>query len=88
MLRVCVWVSVCVVQVFYFGLVMHRSESLYKDANTFNPDRWGPGGCRATAPNFISFHGGPRTCLGQDMAYVGTSHVLCVRLYCPSRVAD
>ena len=58
-------------QVFYMALVMHRHPDLYENPNTFNPDRWQPGGCKPAPPTFMSFHGGPRMCLGQDMAYVG-----------------
>ena len=72
-------VVVVVVQVIYLSLALHRRDDVYKNALQFNPDRWNND--VAKPPRFMSFHGGPRICLGQDMAYLGTgSGCVAVRL--------
>lgn len=54
--------------VVYSAYVLHRSrDDLYPEPTKFIPDRF-------SAPpkpyTFMSFHGGPRQCLGMEMAYV------------------
>lgn len=63
------------------------------DAKKFNPDRWfnADGSLRNESQyKWISFHGGPRTCLGQNLATLEAlvTMILLVRKYKFSLVAD
>ncbi|XP_078439798.1 cytochrome P450 CYP72A616-like [Wolffia australiana] len=52
-------------------LVQHDPDYWGKDANEFNPERFGDGISKATAkggPALFSFGGGPRICVGQGFA--------------------
>ncbi|KAG8882381.1 hypothetical protein FRB98_003734 [Tulasnella sp. 332] len=59
---------------------MHRRKDLWgEDAEEFNPERWmgdrAPNDCSKDC-QFMPFHGGPRICLGMDLAYNESSFVL------------
>ncbi|KAM7529950.1 hypothetical protein LguiB_033360 [Lonicera macranthoides] len=59
--------------VMYHAYAMGRMENIWgKDWSEFRPDRWiGDGGFEPENPfRFPVFHGGPRMCLGKDMAYI------------------
>jgi len=56
------------VEVAWSAYVMGRSDKVWKDPETFNPDRWLDKSWSRDA--FISFHGGPQTCLGRAFAYM------------------
>ncbi|KAJ5938395.1 Cytochrome P450 E-class CYP52 [Penicillium verhagenii] len=48
---------------------MHRLRSLYgKDANEFRPERWLDQELKDIGWGFMPFHGGPRICLGKELA--------------------
>jgi len=51
----------------YSSYAMHRLPEYFKDPLTFNPDRWVTDTIKPFS--FVPFHGGPRICLGQNMAY-------------------
>eukprot|EP01104_Vermistella_antarctica_P019335 TRINITY_DN7534_c0_g1_i1.p1 TRINITY_DN7534_c0_g1~~TRINITY_DN7534_c0_g1_i1.p1 ORF type:complete len:565 (-),score=91.39 TRINITY_DN7534_c0_g1_i1:30-1577(-) len=53
--------------VLYSAYAVHRNPKLWPNPDKFDPDRF------ATPPepfSFVAFHGGPRVCLGQEMAYI------------------
>jgi cytochrome P450 len=59
--------------VTYHTYAMGRMESIWgKNCREFLPERWMENGvCRQESPfRFPVFHGGPRFCLGKDMAYI------------------
>ncbi|GMN53261.1 hypothetical protein TIFTF001_022405 [Ficus carica] len=59
--------------VMYNSYAMGRMEGIWgKDCAEYRPERWLEGGvCRQESPfRFPVFHGGPRLCLGRDMAYI------------------
>lgn len=59
--------------VMYNSYAMGRMEGIWgKDCQAYCPERWLEGGvCRQESPfRFPVFHGGPRMCLGKDMAYI------------------
>ena len=76
----CVSVCLCVRQVYFLTYLLQRQASIYPEPERFNPDRWARGGASATPPTFLSFHGGPRICLGMDMAIVEATVALWVVL--------
>ena len=53
--------------VAYSAFTTHRQEYNFVDAEKFNPDRFDS---QIIPFSFVPFHGGPRVCLGQDMAYI------------------
>jgi len=53
--------------VAYSAWTTHRQEYNFADAGKFNPDRFDS---HVIPFSFVPFHGGPRVCLGQDMAYI------------------
>jgi len=53
--------------VAYSAWTTHRQEYNFVDADKFNPDRFDS---HVVPFSFVPFHGGPRVCLGQDMAYI------------------
>ncbi|KAI9892293.1 MAG: hypothetical protein M1814_001492 [Vezdaea aestivalis] len=64
---------------------MHRRKDLYgPDADIFRPSRWDPeteSGLRLKhiGMGYLPFHGGPRVCLGQEVALLQASYIV-VRL--------
>ncbi|GFP82297.1 cytochrome p450 704c1 [Phtheirospermum japonicum] len=58
--------------VYYMAYAMGRMTHVWgDDAEEFKPERWINNGIfQSESPfKFVSFHGGPRTCLGKDFAY-------------------
>ena len=56
--------------------VSNRLPHVYKDPDTYNPDRFAPGNeedVRAGQFSFISFGGGRHGCLGESFAYMQVS---------------
>ena len=64
--------------VLYSAYVMHRLPELWPEPMRFNPDRF----IDETPKSFtyMPFHGGPRLCLGMDMAYLEARVALVVLL--------
>lgn len=68
-------------RVTYFPYGMGRMESVWgKDRLEFRPDRWleavGQGGILKVSPyKFPVFQGGPRVCLGKEMAFIQMKYV-------------
>uniref|UniRef100_A0A0D9VRE0 Cytochrome P450 n=1 Tax=Leersia perrieri TaxID=77586 RepID=A0A0D9VRE0_9ORYZ len=68
--------------VAYNSYAMGRMVSVWgKDAAEFRPERWMDGGATATfrpeSPfRYVSFHGGPRVCLGKEMAYIQMKSII------------
>ncbi|KAG1341891.1 Cytochrome P450 94C1 [Cocos nucifera] len=59
--------------VMYSSYAMGRTERIWgKDCQEFKPERWMENGVfQPKSPfRFPVFHGGPRMCLGKDMAYI------------------
>ncbi|KAK7294228.1 hypothetical protein RJT34_17115 [Clitoria ternatea] len=57
---------------YYLAYSMGRMSSIWgEDAEEFRPERWLNNGIfQAESPfKFVSFHGGPRICLGKEFAY-------------------
>ncbi len=57
--------------VTYSAFLMHRRADLYPDPERFWPERWMAGGVQGGSPKayeFVAFHGGPRECMGREMA--------------------
>lgn len=66
--------------VYYSVYSMHRSEQYYgKDAREFRPERWTEEACKRLGWAFLPFNGGPRICIGQQLALTEASYVV-VRL--------
>lgn len=62
--------------VAYSVFVTHRNPAIYgKDANTFRPERWGEARLKKVGWGFLPFNGGPRICLGQQLALTQASYV-------------
>lgn len=64
-------------QLLYSAYAMHRSAELFPDPHSFRPERF------ENPPEpytFLPFHGGPRVCLGQEMAYVEAKLMICTLL--------
>jgi cytochrome P450 len=56
---------------------IHRNPHVWgKDCNEFNPDRWLQMTTQPSQFKFSSFHGGPRVCLGRNMAELEGTFVL------------
>lgn len=66
--------------------VLHRREDLWgDDADRFVPERWEENkkkkrGAAGAAWHFAPFNGGPRICIGQQLALTEAGHVL-VRMF-------
>ncbi|KAJ0804378.1 putative cytochrome P450 [Helianthus annuus] len=67
-------------RVMYFPYGMGRMETLWgKDCLEFRPDRWfsEPGEFKMESPyKFPVFQGGPRVCLGKEMAFTQMKYVM------------
>ncbi|KAH7348667.1 n-alkane-inducible cytochrome P450 [Rhexocercosporidium sp. MPI-PUGE-AT-0058] len=70
----------------YAVYAMHRRKELYgNDAELFRPERWDPQedtnsiDLKNIGWGYLPFNGGPRTCIGQDFAFLESSYVV-VRL--------
>ncbi|KAJ0579748.1 putative cytochrome P450 [Helianthus annuus] len=67
-------------RVMYFPYGMGRMEALWgKDCLEFRPDRWfvEPGVLKIESPyKFPVFQGGPRVCLGKEMAFIQMKYVM------------
>jgi len=53
----------------------HRLAEYFNDPYTFNPDRWVTDPIKAFS--YLPFYGGPRICLGQNMAYLEIKVAMC-----------
>ncbi|KAF0912578.1 hypothetical protein E2562_015268 [Oryza meyeriana var. granulata] len=67
--------------VAYNSYAMGRMEAVWgKDAREFRPERWldaADGTFRPESPfRYVSFHGGPRVCLGKEMAYIQMKSII------------
>eukprot|EP00011_Vannellida_sp_DIVA3-517-6-12_P005488 CAMPEP_0114624528 /NCGR_PEP_ID=MMETSP0168-20121206/10811_1 /TAXON_ID=95228 ORGANISM="Vannella sp., Strain DIVA3 517/6/12" /NCGR_SAMPLE_ID=MMETSP0168 /ASSEMBLY_ACC=CAM_ASM_000044 /LENGTH=451 /DNA_ID=CAMNT_0001835801 /DNA_START=81 /DNA_END=1432 /DNA_ORIENTATION=- len=63
--------------VFYSSYVLHRQPDLWPEPLKFKPERF------TTPPKpytFLPFHGGPRQCMGMEMAYLEAKIILCLLL--------
>jgi len=65
-------------RVVYPAYAIHRLSEYWTDPLAFNPDRWETDTIKAF--QFVAFHGGPRICLGQNMAYEEIKVALCTLL--------
>ncbi|TYI62259.1 hypothetical protein E1A91_D10G232300v1 [Gossypium mustelinum] len=68
----------------YHAYAMGRMEAIWgKDCNEYLPERWldETGNCKQESPfRFPIFHGGPRMCLGKDMAYIQMKSIVAAML--------
>jgi len=53
--------------VLYSAYAQHRLAEYFPNPEKFDPDRWATDTIKPYS--FVPFHGGPRICLGQNMAY-------------------
>lgn len=60
--------------VLYVNWVLNRLEEYYPQPEKFQPERWDK---PQTPYAFLAFHGGPRQCLGLEMAYLEAKIMLC-----------
>ncbi|CAN6644008.1 hypothetical protein TRVA0_020S01156 [Trichomonascus vanleenenianus] len=61
--------------VFYSVDALHRDKDIWgPDANEFKPERWNQG--KSYPWQYIPFNGGPRICLGQQLALTEASYVI------------
>jgi cytochrome P450 len=65
--------------VLYSAYVMHRLPEYFPEPERFNPDRFLTGDPPKPF-TYLPFHGGPRLCLGMDMAYLEARVALVVLL--------
>ncbi|KAA8893840.1 putative cytochrome P450 alkane hydroxylase [Sphaerosporella brunnea] len=62
-------------KVIYSLFALHRRKDLYgDDADSFRPERWGEERVRKIGWGWLPFNGGPRICLGQQMALTHASY--------------
>mmetsp|Transcript_4250 Transcript_4250/g.6486 ORF Transcript_4250/g.6486 Transcript_4250/m.6486 type:complete len:177 (+) Transcript_4250:121-651(+) len=78
--------------VFVSPTVGMRDENTFKDADTFDPDRFGPGReeHKSSPYAYLGFGGGMHSCMGQNFAFVQVKTILSVlfREYDIEMVAD
>jgi cytochrome P450 len=61
--------------------VIHRDPALWPDPERFDPTRFAPERSEARDPfSYLSFSGGPRKCIGQQMAFAIQSTILAATL--------
>lgn len=63
--------------IMFCPYTMGRDESRWRDAKTFLPERWGEMTTRPSAYELPTFQGGPRICLGQQIALLEAKILLC-----------
>jgi cytochrome P450 len=61
--------------VIYSAYILHRRADIYPNPEVYNPDRWINTSMKPF--EFMSFHGGPRECLGMNMAYLEAKVMIC-----------
>ncbi|KAL6413894.1 cytochrome P450 [Ilyonectria robusta] len=63
--------------VAYCVYAMHRRKDIYgEDADQFRPERWEGDGLKDVGFAYLPFNGGPRQCLGQDLALMQVSYTV------------
>jgi len=65
-------------KVIYPGWIIHRLSQYWNDPLAFQPERWETDTFKPF--QFVAFHGGPRVCLGQNLAYEEIKVALCFLL--------
>lgn len=76
-------------RVMYSVFAVHRREDVYgPDAGAFRPERWGEKAMRKVGWAWLPFNGGPRVCLGQQMALTMAEFVLVRVLQAFAEVRD
>lgn len=64
-------------RVVYSTFSLHRRTEAYgPDAQEFRPERWGEEALRKVGWSWIPFNGGPRICIGQQMALTHASYFI------------
>ena len=67
--------------IVYLPWVMGRLKSIWgEDCNDFKPERWLESDTKISPYTFTAFQAGPRSCLGQDMAYLEMKVITCMIL--------
>lgn len=61
--------------VIYSAYILHRRADIYPNPDRFDPDRWTRQKMKPF--EFMAFHGGPRECLGMNMAYLEAKVLIC-----------
>ncbi|KAG0641402.1 cytochrome P450 [Tuber brumale] len=62
-------------RIVYSTFSLHRRTDIYgRDADEFRPERWGEEALRGIGWSWLPFNGGPRICLGQQMALTHASY--------------
>ena len=64
--------------ILYSAYIIHRMPEFWPNPEQFNPDRWL--GEPPKPFTYLPFHGGPRLCLGMDMAFLEARVALVVLL--------
>lgn len=65
--------------VLYSSWSLHRDPDLFEEPLSFKPERFE--NQQPTAYHWLPFHGGPRLCLGQEMAIQEAKIMMCVFLW-------
>jgi cytochrome P450 len=66
-------------QMFFFPYLIHRDERLFKDPDTFKPERWRAASASPESQGWIPFSLGARNCVGLKLALLelkATAHAL------------
>lgn len=65
-------------QAVYYGVYsMHRDRKYFgPDVAEFRPERWDEEACKKVTWAYLPFNGGPRICIGQQLALTETSYVV------------
>ena len=57
--------------------MLHRRKDIYGgDALDFRPERWEHGALKHVGYGYLPFDGGPRNCLGQNLALLEISYTI------------